>query len=79
MVIDAQIKLKHLFTPLNHEKIVLKNRIMQMAMLTRFCDEEGYMTDRYIDFMAARAKGGRPSCRQRLLTSPKRPNSGRTN
>ena len=58
MVASSQIKLKHLFAPLNHEKIILKNRIMQMAMLTRFCDEDGYVTDRYIAFMLARARGG---------------------
>jgi 2,4-dienoyl-CoA reductase-like NADH-dependent reductase (Old Yellow Enzyme family)/thioredoxin reductase len=58
MIESPQVKLRKLFTPLNHDKITLKNRIMQMAMLTRFCDDKGHMTDRYIDFMAARAKGG---------------------
>jgi len=58
MIESPQVKLRKLFTPLNHDKITLKNRIMQMAMLTRFCDDKGHMTDRYIDFMTARAKGG---------------------
>jgi 2,4-dienoyl-CoA reductase-like NADH-dependent reductase (Old Yellow Enzyme family)/thioredoxin reductase len=58
MVLNDQNKLKYLFTPLIHEKIILKNRIVQTAMVTRFCDEEGYITDRYVDFMVARGKGG---------------------
>lgn len=54
----VDIKLRLLFSPFNHQKLVLKNRIIQTAMLTRYLDSRGYMTDRYIDFMVARAKGG---------------------
>jgi 2,4-dienoyl-CoA reductase-like NADH-dependent reductase (Old Yellow Enzyme family)/thioredoxin reductase len=52
------VQLRFLFSPFSHPKLSLKNRIVQTAMLTRFFDDKGYMTDRYIDFMAARAKGG---------------------
>jgi len=52
------MKLRRLFSPFSYKKLTLKNRIIQTAMLTRFLDNKGYMTDRYIDFMVARAKGG---------------------
>jgi 2,4-dienoyl-CoA reductase-like NADH-dependent reductase (Old Yellow Enzyme family)/thioredoxin reductase len=52
------VELRLLFSPFSHPKLSLKNRIVQTAMLTRFFDDKGYMTDRYINFMAARAMGG---------------------
>ncbi len=52
------IRVRLLFSPFYHKKLTLKNRIIQTAMLTRFFDDKGYVTDRYIDFMATRAKGG---------------------
>jgi 2,4-dienoyl-CoA reductase-like NADH-dependent reductase (Old Yellow Enzyme family)/thioredoxin reductase len=52
------IRLRQLFSPFTWRKLSLKNRIIQTAMLTRFLDDKGYMTNRYIDFMVARAKGG---------------------
>ncbi len=51
-------KLALIFSEYRHEKINIKNRLMMMPMLTRFCDQNGYVTDRYIDYMVARAKGG---------------------
>lgn len=54
----VDIKLRLLFSPFSYRKLTLKNRIIQTAMLTRYLDSRGYMTDRYVDFMVARAKGG---------------------
>ena len=57
MIADG-IKLRRLFSPFIHDKLSLKNRILQMPMLNRYHDDKGYMTDQNIDFMVARAKGG---------------------
>lgn len=36
----------------------IKNRFVVPAMVTNYCTNNGYLTDRYIDYITARAKGG---------------------
>ncbi|MEG2908812.1 MAG: FAD-dependent oxidoreductase [Erysipelotrichaceae bacterium] len=47
-----------LFTPLKIKGLSLKNRIVMPAMGTRMADETSHVTQRLIDYHAARAKGG---------------------
>ncbi len=47
-----------LLTPLSIGSTKIKNRLAVAAMVTDYCDTEGYATERYIDYHEARAKGG---------------------
>jgi len=49
---------KHLFTPGKIGAMALKNRIVLPPMGTGFHDEGGYVSQRFIDYLEARAKGG---------------------
>jgi 2,4-dienoyl-CoA reductase-like NADH-dependent reductase (Old Yellow Enzyme family)/thioredoxin reductase len=49
---------KHLFTPLNLGNMELRNRIVMLPMTTGYCEADETVGDRFIDFFAARAKGG---------------------
>ena len=50
-------KLNNLFQPIKIGKLELKNRIVFLAAATEYCDN-GYVSQREIDYMAARARGG---------------------
>ena len=47
-----------LFSPITIGTLTLKNRLVTTAMESCYCDDEGMITQRYIDYVAARAKGG---------------------
>lgn len=49
---------KKIFTPLQIGSMQVKNRLAVSAMVTHYCDEEGYATERYIGYHEAKAKGG---------------------
>ena len=46
------------FSPIKLGGITLKNRLLTSAMEAVLCDDNGYVTDRYIDYLEARASGG---------------------
>ena len=48
----------HLFEPANIGRLEVKNRIVMAPMGTFTADDEGYITDRTIDYFVERAKGG---------------------
>jgi 2,4-dienoyl-CoA reductase-like NADH-dependent reductase (Old Yellow Enzyme family)/thioredoxin reductase len=48
----------HLFTPLKIGTMELRNRIVMLPMTTGYCEADETVGDRFIDFFAARAKGG---------------------
>ena len=47
-----------LFSPVKIGGITLKNRLITSAMEACYCDDNGHITQRYIDYITARAKGG---------------------
>jgi len=49
---------KHLFSPINIGTMEVRNRIVMPPMTTGFGAPEGTVTERYLDFYEARAKGG---------------------
>ncbi|MEG0695282.1 MAG: FAD-dependent oxidoreductase [Erysipelotrichaceae bacterium] len=49
---------KKLFSPCKIKGLTLKNRVIMPAMGTRMADETSHVTQRLIDYHAARAKGG---------------------
>ncbi|MEG0506664.1 MAG: FAD-dependent oxidoreductase [Longicatena sp.] len=49
---------ENLFSPLKIKGLALKNRVIMPAMGTRMADESSHVTQRLIDYHAARAKGG---------------------
>ncbi|MFH1955244.1 MAG: FAD-dependent oxidoreductase [Pseudomonadota bacterium] len=49
---------KHLFTPLRVNRVEIPNRIMNTAHTTLFAESNNVMSDRYIDYLRERAKGG---------------------
>jgi len=51
-------RLAKLFTPCSIRNVEFKNRICMAPMGTIPADAEGLITDRAIDFFAARARGG---------------------
>lgn len=50
--------LSNLFSPLKIGKMVLENRLVVPAMSTSYCNPDGSITDRFIAYHEARAKGG---------------------
>ncbi len=52
------IELKKLFTPINIGRIKLRNRIVYPAIGSCFATVDGEITDRSINYYAARARGG---------------------
>ncbi|MDG3085555.1 NAD(P)/FAD-dependent oxidoreductase [Vibrio hannami] len=46
-----------MFEPMNIGSLQLKNRIIMAPMLTNFMQEDGSVTDRYIEYILARVKG----------------------
>lgn len=51
-------KFNRLFQPGKIGKLELKNRLVMPAMGTPYADEDGYITQRIIDYYTERAKGG---------------------
>ncbi len=47
-----------LWKPIQIGEMALKNRVVQSAMGTAFGNEEGFVTQRLIDYLEARARGG---------------------
>ncbi len=45
-------------TPLTIGRLTLRNRFVSAPMERNYCDADGTMTGRYIDYLARRAKGG---------------------
>jgi 2,4-dienoyl-CoA reductase-like NADH-dependent reductase (Old Yellow Enzyme family)/NADPH-dependent 2,4-dienoyl-CoA reductase/sulfur reductase-like enzyme len=54
----GSIKLTKLFEPGKIGTMRIKNRIVMSPMITDYADEEGYVTQKLIDYLAERAKGG---------------------
>ena len=52
------MEFKKLFEPLKIKNITLKNRVVMSAACTEYGSEDGYVTDRLINYYAERAKGG---------------------
>jgi 2,4-dienoyl-CoA reductase-like NADH-dependent reductase (Old Yellow Enzyme family)/thioredoxin reductase len=52
------MEFKKLFTPIKIKNMELRNRIVMLPMSTTFVEPDGTVGDRFIDFFAARAKGG---------------------
>ncbi len=50
--------LKKMFTPANIGNCEIPNRFIVPAMVTNYCTEDGYITERYIRYMEEKAKGG---------------------
>lgn len=50
--------LNHLFAPGKIGNCEIKNRLAVTAMVTNYCDEKGYATERYIRYHEEKAKGG---------------------
>jgi len=47
-----------LFTPMKIGNVEIKNRLVVPAMVTNYCTEDGYITEQYIKYHEAKAKGG---------------------
>ena len=47
-----------LFSPINLGKVEIKNRITFPAIATGYGSEEGFVTDRMIDYYEERSRGG---------------------
>lgn len=47
-----------LFSPITIGTMTLKNRLVTSAMESCYCDDDGMITQRYIDYVVARARGG---------------------
>lgn len=52
------MEFKKLFEPLKIKNITLKNRLVMSAACTEYGTEDGYVTDRLVNYYAERAKGG---------------------
>jgi 2,4-dienoyl-CoA reductase-like NADH-dependent reductase (Old Yellow Enzyme family)/thioredoxin reductase len=51
-------KFEHLFSPIQIGNMKLKNRGVMPSMVTNMCNEDGSVTERFIAYHEARAKGG---------------------
>lgn len=49
---------QNLFSPIQLRGLALKNRVILPAMGSHMCDENGYMTQKLIDYHVARVEGG---------------------
>ena len=57
-MIESRAALEKLFSPIKIGSMELKNRIVMPPMTTVLGGADGEVTDRFIDFYAARARGG---------------------
>jgi 2,4-dienoyl-CoA reductase-like NADH-dependent reductase (Old Yellow Enzyme family)/thioredoxin reductase len=55
---EDEVKLKRLFSPLRIKSMELKNRIVMPAMTTLLGNADGTVSDGFVDYYAARARGG---------------------
>ena len=46
-----------LFTPMKVGNCTIPNRLVVPAMVTNYCDEDGFLTDRYMAYIEEKAKG----------------------
>ena len=47
-----------LFTPMKVGNCTIPNRLVVPAMVTNYCDEDGFLTDRYMAYIEEKAKFG---------------------
>lgn len=47
-----------LFTPMKIGNVEIPNRLVVPAMVTNFCTEDGFLTDRFFKYIEEKAKGG---------------------
>ena len=47
-----------LFTPMKVGNCTIPNKLVVPAMVTNYCDEDGFLTDRYMAYIEEKAKGG---------------------
>lgn len=47
-----------LFTPMKVGNCTIPNRLVVPAMVTNYCDEDGFLTDRYMAYIEEKAKMG---------------------
>ena len=52
------IVLKKIFEPIMLGQLELKNRIVMSPMAIALCDDYGYVTDKMLDTLEVRARGG---------------------
>lgn len=52
------MEFKKLFEPMMIGKLRINNRICNAAQVTNFCTDDGFVTQRHIDYLEARAKAG---------------------
>ena len=52
------MEFKKLFEPLKVKNVTIKNRLVMSAACTEYGTEDGYVTDRFINYYTERAKGG---------------------
>ena len=57
-------KLHKLFEPVKIAKVTVKNKIVMSPMGLSFCEEDGTINDRFVEFYSARARGSSPSPKQ---------------
>jgi 2,4-dienoyl-CoA reductase-like NADH-dependent reductase (Old Yellow Enzyme family)/thioredoxin reductase len=55
---DVSAHARHLFQPLSIRSMTLKNRVVLPPMTTMLANADGSIGDRFIEFYAARARGG---------------------
>ncbi len=51
-------KYETLLSPFKLGNIEMRSRVIQSGMVSNFCEEDGLMTDREIQYMVMRAKNG---------------------
>ena len=47
-----------LFTPMNIGDVEIPNRLVVPAMVTNYCTPNGFLTERYMEYMEEKARGG---------------------
>lgn len=52
------MQLQKMLTPYKINQCEIKNRFVVPAMVTNFCDENGNITDEFVQYHLAKAKGG---------------------
>ena len=70
-MIEDEVKLKRLFSPLKINSMELKNRIVMPAMTTLLGNADGAVSGGFTDYYTARALGGAPPPHDMPTLSPK--------
>ncbi len=47
-----------IWQPIKIAALELKNRFVMPSMVTNYCSKEGYVTEKFIEYHKARARGG---------------------